>query len=165
MNSLFEQLPPELLQALNRWYTFSVVALCCTLLGISYVHVSTSLKFTSASPTTEVAQPTKSSSPEQETALVTSENELKKFIAQHGLFFKLFGAILSSVPQHIQLTFFSIEPEKISCKGFAYSMDEITKFMRTLQEKMHLSITEFDLQQPSPSLLSFTLSARVESLL
>lgn len=164
MNSLFEQLPPELLQALNRWYLFSVLALCITLLGISYIHVSASLKLTNTSPNTEVAQPTKSL-PEQEAALKASENELKKLIAQHELFFKLFGAILSSVPQQIQLTFFTIEPEKISCKGFAYSMDDITKFMRTLQDKIHLSITEFDLQQPSPSLLSFTLSARVESVL
>lgn len=162
MNSLFEQLPPELLQALNRWYLFSVLALCITLVGISYLHISTSLKLTTmASTNTELAQQAKPVSPDQEAALSVSENELKKLIAQHTLFFKLFGAILGSIPQHIQLTFFSIESEKISCKGIAYSMDDITKFMRTLQEKVNLSITELDLQQPSQSLLSFTLSAHV----
>ena len=166
MNSLFEQLPPELLRALNRWYLISVAALCITLIVISYFHISTSLKLTAASSTnTDTAQPAKTLSPEQEAALTLSEGELKKFTAQHTLFFKLFGAILSSVPSHIQLTYFSIEPEKISCKGFACSMDDITKFMRTLQEKIHLSITGLDLQQPSQSLLSFILSAHVESLL
>lgn len=167
MSSLFDQLPPELYKSLNRWYTISAVAFCITLLAISYVHVTTTLKLTHAvqehPELTQTAQNPRATS-EQEAALTASEHELAKLTEQHALFFKLFGAILSSVPQHIQLTQFSIGQKEIMWKGVASSVEEVTQFMRSLQDKVHLSITELDLQQPRSSLHSFTLRAAVVPL-
>lgn len=167
MSSLFDQLPPALYKSLNRWYTISAVACCATLLVISYIHVTTTLKLTHAAQEhpelTQTAQQSLST-PEQEAALTASEHELTKLTEQHTLFFKLFGAILSSVPQHIQLTQFAIGQKEILCKGLASSVEEVTQFMRSLQDKVHLSVTELDLQQPRSSLHAFTLRAAVVPL-
>lgn len=167
MNSLFDQLPPELYKSLNRWYTISAVACCVTLLTISYVHVTTTLKLTHVTQEhPELTQTIRQqlATPEQEAALTASEHELTELTAQHALFFKLFGAILSSVPQHIQLTQFTIGQKEIMCKGLASSVEEVTQFMRSLQDKVHLSVTELDLQQPRSSLHAFTLRAAVVPL-
>jgi Tfp pilus assembly protein PilN len=167
MSSLFDQLPPELYKSLNRWYTISAIACCITLLTISFIHLTTTLKLTHATQeypelTQAVQKPL--ATPAQEAVLTASEHELNVLAAQHALFFKLFGAILSSVPQHIQLTQFTIGQKEIMCKGLASSVEEVTQFMRSLQDKVHLSITELDLQQPRSSLHAFTIRATVVPL-
>lgn len=164
MSSLFEQLPPNVYQSLNRWYLISAGALCLTLLMLSYIHITTALRIattTKEHPDFVVSAPL---APEREAQLIASEGNLKKLIAHHELFFKLFGKILSSVPRTIQLTRFSIEPQQIVCKGLATSMDDITLFMRTLQKNVQLNITGLDIQEQSPSLRLFTLTARTEPL-
>jgi hypothetical protein len=160
METILGKLPPPLLHELERWYHFSLIALICTFLGMSIIHITIAIKLRHAPLSiTSDPQTLPSDATEKQVAMITRLEQ------DHSQFLADLATLLNAIPPSIQLHKCVFEPHKhLVVSGISPSLCQVTTLIQAIQQKFSTSITNFSTQEGTYHSIIFQVEAHLQYL-